>query len=124
MMKQTDFKNMTVDQLVRRFTAIGTEQDKALLSRHHAKFNRLFDEMVAIEEELRKRDGDQRKELLPLLEHPNAQVRLNAIKATLAVAPVLARQKLEAMAASREYPQAGDAGMTIDALDRGIFKPT
>jgi hypothetical protein len=123
-MKRDKLEDTTVDHLVERFTAIGIEQDKALLSRQHARFNRLFDEMVAIEEELRKRDGDQRRELLHLFDHPNAQVRLNAVKATLAVAPELARQTLERMAASREYPQAGDAGMTLINLDRGIFKPT
>jgi hypothetical protein len=28
---------------------------------------------------------------------------------------------LEAMADFREFPQAGDAGMTLDSLDRAIF---
>jgi Domain of unknown function (DUF2019) len=51
------------------------------------KFKRLFDEMVATEDELKALDGDQRRELLSLYNHPNAQVRLNAIKATSAVAP-------------------------------------
>jgi Domain of unknown function (DUF2019) len=123
-MKRSKHEDMTVDQLVQRFTAIGVEQDKALLRRQHANFNRLFDEMVAIEEELKVRQGDQRRELLRLYEHPNAQVRLNAVKATLAVAPEFARRTLEMIADSREYPQAGDAGMTIDSLERGIFKPT
>jgi hypothetical protein len=40
------------------------------------------------------------------------------------VAPERARRMLEIIAESREYPQAGDAGMTIDCLDRGIFKRT
>jgi hypothetical protein len=31
---------------------------------------------------------------------------------------------LKLMAGSREYPQAGDAGMTLINLERGIFKPT
>jgi hypothetical protein len=31
---------------------------------------------------------------------------------------------LELIADSREYPQAGEAGMTIDNLDSGVFKPT
>ena|ERR1700694_2691984 len=123
-MKQTNLQDMTVIQLVNRFTAIGLEQDKALLRNEHAKFNRLYDEMDAIENELKGRNGDQRRVLLDLYHHPNAQVRLNAIKATLAVAPASARQMLEAMAGSREYPQAGDAGMTLDNLDAGIFKPT
>jgi Domain of unknown function (DUF2019) len=82
-----------------------------------------FDEMVAIEDELKTRDGDQRRELLSLYNHPNAQVRLNAIKATLAVAPEIARQALQAIADSREYPQAGDAGMSLWNLEQGIFEP-
>jgi Domain of unknown function (DUF2019) len=123
-MKHTKLQDMAVDQLLQRFTAIGVDQDKALLRREYGKFNRLFDEMVAIENELKARNGDLRRELLRLYHHPNAQVRLNAVKATLAVAPELARQTLQAMADSREYPQAGDAGITIDCLERGIFQPT
>jgi hypothetical protein len=80
--------------------------------------------MVAVEDELKARDGDQRRELLSLYNHPNAQVRLNAIKATLAVAPEFARRALRTLADSREYPQAGDAGMSLWNLERGIFKPT
>jgi hypothetical protein len=32
-------------------------------------------------------------------------------------------QILEATADFHECPQAGDAGMTLDSLDRAIFKP-
>jgi hypothetical protein len=123
-MTRSRLEKITAAQLVQRFAAIGVDQHKALLSRDHGKFNRLFDEMTAIVKELKRRHGDQRRELLCLYEHPNPQVRLNAVKATLAVAPEYARQTLEAIAASREYPQAGDAGMTIDSLEWGIFKPT
>jgi hypothetical protein len=123
-MKRVKLQDMTETQLLDRFTAIGIEQDQALLSRQHAKFNRLFDKMVAIEDELKARDGDQRRGLLSLYTHPNAQVRLNAIKATLAVAPEVARRALQALADSREYPQAADAGMSLLNLERGIFKPT
>ena len=122
-MKRVKLQDMTASQLLERFTAIGIEQDQALLRRQYARFNRLFDEMVAIEDELKTRDGDQRRELLSLYNHPNAQVRLNAIKATLAVAPEIARQALQAIADSREYPQAGDAGMSLWNLEQGIFKP-
>jgi Domain of unknown function (DUF2019) len=116
-------QDMTANQLVERFTGIGIEQDQALLRRQHAKFNGLFDEMVAIEDELKRRDGDQRRQLLPPYNHPNAQVRLNAAKATLAVAPEPARRALQTIADSREYPQAGNAGMSLDNLELGIFKP-
>jgi len=122
-MKRTKLQGMTVYQPIQRFTAIGIEQDQALFKRQHTRFNRLFDEMVAIEDELKRRDGDQRRQLLSLYNHPNAQVRLNAAKATLAVAPEPARQALQTIADSREYPQAGNAGMSLDNLELGIFKP-
>lgn len=51
---------------------------------------------------------------------PDMQVRLNAAKATLAVAPKAARQKLEDIAGSG-WPLAGDAGMSLWNLDRGVL---
>jgi hypothetical protein len=123
-MKQAKVQDMTVDQLVERFTAIAVDQDRALLRNEYAKFNRLFGQMEEVKRELKARDGDQRQALLRLYDHPNAQVRLKAVKATLAVAPERARRMLEIIAESREYPQAGEAGMSIDNLEPGIFKPT
>ena len=122
--KRQELENMTVDQLVERFTAITLDQDKALRASKHAKFNRLFDEMEAVKRELKRREGDQRRALLRLYDHPNAQVRLKAVKATLAVAPERALRALRVIAESREYPQAGEAGMSLDNLESGIFKPT
>jgi hypothetical protein len=124
MMKQAKVQDMTVDQLVERFTGIALDQDKALLRNEYTKFNRLFGQMEEVKRELKARDGDQRQALLRLYDHPNAQVRLKAVKATLAVAPERARRMLEIIAESREYPQAGEAGMSIDNLELGIFKPT
>lgn len=123
-MKQVDLQHMAVGQLVERFVAVTLAQDEALLLDEHTNFKRLFEEMEAVKAELKSRDGDQRRALLRLYDHPNAQVRLKAVKATLAVAPDLARSALEAIANSKEYPQAGEAGMSLINLDRGIFKPT
>jgi hypothetical protein len=47
-----------------------------------------------------------------------------AVKATLAVEPGAALRMLKVIAESREYPQAGEAGMSLDNLESGIFKPT
>jgi hypothetical protein len=123
-MKQSRLENLTVDQLVERFTAITLDQDKALRARNQARFNRLFDEMEAVKQELKARDGDQRRALLRLYDHPNPQVRLKAVKATLAVAPEPALRLLKEIAESREYPQAGEAGMSLFNLEQGIFKPS
>jgi hypothetical protein len=123
-MKQSNLKSMTIDQLVKRFIEIGIAQDSALLENNISGFNRLFEQMQVVNQELKGRAGDQRRALLSLYNHPNMQVRLKAAKTTLAVAPQAARELIQAIAESHHYPQAGEAGMSIWNLERGIYKPT
>lgn len=123
-MKRVSLERITVDELVQRFASLALEQDDALLDSTISKVNRLFRKLQDISAELKAREGDQRRALLKLYDHPNAQVRLKATKATLAVAPEAARRMLETIAESREFPQAGEAGMSIYNLDAGVFKPT
>jgi hypothetical protein len=123
-MKQSRLEAMTVNELVELFAEIGIAQDQALLDDEIGKFNKLFDRMHMVNEELKGRTGDQRRALLRLYNHPNAQVRLKAAKATLAVAPDAARNMLETIANSREFPQAGEAGMSLWNLEQGIFNPS
>jgi uncharacterized protein DUF2019 len=123
-MKRVALVEMTVDELVERFIALALGQDEADLDNDIPKFTRLFWQMEAVEGELKSREGDQRRSLMDLYQHRNAQVRLCAAKATLAVAPKEAQAQLQKLRESHEFPQAGDAGMTLRALDEGIFKPT
>ena len=123
-MTRINISEMNVEQLVERFVDIALDQDIAIHQYDTAKFNRLFEQMEAVDGELKARVGDQRRALLRLYGHPNAQVRLTAAKATLAVAPDAARHLLQTIADSHEHPHAGDAGMCLVALDRGIFKPS
>jgi hypothetical protein len=123
-MKHPPLHEMSIEQLIEYFVVLALEQDKALLYNEIGKFNALFEKIELIEQELKERPGDQRRRLVELFTHENAQVRMKAAEATLAVAPEAARGMLEAIASSRRFPQAGHAGMTINALDRGIFNPT
>lgn len=123
-MSKLNLDTATVDQLVERFAAICLDQGQALLYSDIAKFNRLYESMVEVREELKRRLGDQRRALTALYDHQNAQVRLQAARASLAVEPAAARSVIETIANSKIGPQAGDAGMTISNLDSGIFKPT
>ena len=106
--------------LLKRYAEIGVEQDEAEFD--DKKFNRLFREMVAVEEEQITR-WRSAASATQFYDHPNLQVRLNAAKATLAVAPAEARHQLEAIRSSKIYPQAADAGMAIRMLDSSVFKP-
>lgn len=122
-MNQPTLETLTIDELVDRFVALGIEEEDAYWKDQAARRNRLRLQRFAIAKELKGRPGDQRRALLSLYDHPNLEVRLLAAKLTLAVDPEKARQQIEAIAASHRFPQAGDAGMCLWALDEGIFVP-
>src|SRR5882757_5288587 len=108
-MMSPTLESMTVNQLVDRFVAICLAQDQALLEEEYEQFTRLFERMEVVKLELKARPDDQRKALLSLYDHPNAQVRVKAAKATLAIAPQEARRALERLSKSQEYPQSAEA---------------
>jgi len=122
-MRKINLTAMTVDELVEHFAKIGVAQDQALLYSEIGKFNQLYRQMKSVDTELRARGEDARRALLQLYDHPNMQVRLQAAKRTLAVAPQVARQAIESISQSNWFPQAGEAGMTLSNLDSGVFKP-
>jgi hypothetical protein len=111
-----DLQSMSTSELLNRFAANGTAQDRALLYDEIAKFKRLFREMDAINKELLRRGAEAHLELLKLYGHPNMQVRVQAAKLTMASSPAEARVELEAIKNSRHFPQAGDAGMALREL--------
>jgi hypothetical protein len=123
-MKTISLQTLSVAELVERFAATELAQFEAELQSDIGKQNKCVTQAMAIAEELKKRPGDQRSALLRLYEHANVQVRLMAAELTLAVAPTAAREVVQAIADSKKYPQAMDAGMCLSALDQGIFKPT
>jgi hypothetical protein len=115
---------MSVDQLVECFLAIALDQDRAIFAGDHARYNRLYEKMDAVKEELKSRPADQRRALIPLHTHPNAQVRLKSAIATLTLAPEAARRTLQIIRDRKEYPQAADALGMLRALEHGTFTPS
>jgi len=115
---------MTVEQLVDRFVEIALAQDEALLMDEVEKYNRLYDQMDVLKQELKKRQGDGRASLLPLLKHKNAQVRLKAAITTLSIDPQAARNALQKIVDQKEFPQAANASGMMDALDEGRYVPS
>jgi hypothetical protein len=115
---------MSVKELVDLFAKVGLDQYQAELHSDIAKESRLIKRGWEIADELKGRPGDQRSALASLYDHPNVQVRLNAARLTLGVAPAAAKAVVQAVAASKMYPQAMDAGMCLWALEQGIFTPS
>jgi len=116
-MKSSKVTAITVDELVRRFTAIAIAQDKAIFDENNVEYRRLYDQMQAVTKELKCRSGDQRSSLLPLYTHPNLQVRLMAALDTLDIAPPASREVLQGIVDFRRYPQAADALAAIWRID-------
>jgi hypothetical protein len=122
-MSVPDLSSQTVAQLVERFRVLALAKSQAINDGKTAKFSRLYWELDAVEKSLRARDGDQRRALVPLYDHPNPQVRLDAAMATLVVLPNASRAALQMIIDRHEFPQAGDAGFTLLYLKEGRFTP-
>lgn len=121
-MSPADLASLSTDALLRRFEALCIQQYDALDRNEIAAFNRRYDKIQAIEDELQSRPGDQRRVLMQLFGHLNMQVRLTAARANLAVDYAAARRQFEAIVEEQWFPQAGDAGMTLYFLDTGEAK--
>jgi HEAT repeat protein len=112
------------DQLIATYIELSQNEDDAMLRNDIGRATRLVRQRKEVDDILRARGIQARRMLLPLLEHPNAQVRLNAAKHLLAVAPAEARATLEDLAAHGPGQQEGSAGMCLLLFDEGTFKPT
>lgn len=56
-MKKVDLSSATANELFQRFAEIACEQDRALLGGEIAKFNRLYDRVQEVSDELKRRPG-------------------------------------------------------------------
>jgi hypothetical protein len=117
--KRVLLQDMTAAQLVARFEAIALDQYEADRMENHAKYNRLFDQMVEVIAEFMVRPLEQRRALMMLYDHPNPQVRYTAATATKDFAPDEARRVCELISERNEYPQAANARGLIAELDEG-----
>jgi Domain of unknown function (DUF2019) len=122
-MSRVDLSSQTTPQLVEQFRGLALAQCEANLGGQIAKYTRLYWKLDAITKDLRSREGDQRRTLVELYNHPSPQLRLEAAMATLVVFPNQVRAALQMIIDRQEFPQAGEAGFTLGDLAEGRFKP-
>jgi hypothetical protein len=115
--RRQKLREMSTDQLAERFLVFAREQVEAIELDEIPRCNRLFGLLEAIGDELESRDGDQRRVLVPLLSHRDANVRFKAAMATRAAAPEDARKAFQALIDRHEFPQAADARSAIEWID-------
>jgi hypothetical protein len=123
MNKRIPLEQLTVPDLVQCFLSTTHAQYEAELRSETGKYNRLYRHMREIEDELKNREGDQRRALLPFLNHANVQVRLMAAGSLLAIVPARAKKALETVRDSRIVPQSVSAGFLLDGTEDGSFVP-
>jgi hypothetical protein len=123
MNRRIPLDRLTVSDLVQRFLSTTLAQYEAELRAENGKYNRLYRHAIEIENELKRREGDQRRALLPFLDHPNAQVRLMAAGSLLTIVPARAKKALETVRDSRIVPQSVSAGFMLDRIEEGSFVP-
>lgn len=124
MKRPDDLRTLSSSEVIRRFEQLCIEQYDAMERDELARVNRVVWRVHALEMELKSRPGDQRRLLMRLFGHPNMQVRLSAARANLAVDYPAARREMQAIVDSKWYPQAGDAGISLENIDSGFYRPT
>jgi hypothetical protein len=77
-MTMLKLSDLSISQLVQKFTEIVLDMDKCIQQDDNDQYAILYKKMTAVESELKARDGDARRELLQLYDHPNIEVRLNS----------------------------------------------
>lgn len=115
-------KAMTRDELVDVFERLSLVQGDAYANFQTARTNRLFQRLREVKFEMRHREADERPALFVLYSHRHPQVRYNVAHATYALDPTRAESALSEIAASRMFPWAGAAGMSLWALANGTSR--
>lgn len=123
-MTENRYQNLTVDELVIEFGNLCLAQYEADNAEEIARYNFLFKRMTIVENELKARPGDQRRALQVYFGEGNLQLRLMAAHANLTIDYEKSRRELEAIEATEWMPQAANAGMTLESLDTGFYRPT
>ncbi len=123
MPKLGKLQKLSTDQLVALFIDVSLEMKRADDWLENAAYNRAYDKLDKVMAELQVRSGDERHALLPLLTHPDIQVRLNAAVATLTLSAA-ATEAMQGIASLGYCSQAFSAKRMLRAIEEGTWTPT
>ena len=122
-MTDVDLHALSNAALAERFVASAQQMGNSVVASDARGANCMFDRMEAIDRVLRSRGPAARLSLRPLLENGDRFVRYYAAKYLLGVIPEEARRIIEGIANPNYDALSGDAGMTLDNIDIGFYKP-
>jgi len=109
--------------LVERFRQLALDKSRYLIESNTQPLRRNFDDMKAIEQDLRRRGPESRKALSVLLDDTDMRVRYEAAIRLLAVVPDKAFATVQAIAKRHLMPVSAEAAIFLDGLESGEYKP-
>lgn len=112
-----ELTSLTVAELVNDFRHACLKQYKTYLDEDIRQRNKLFDVLLSVTRELKRRGVEERRAMMALLSDANPQVRFQAANFVYSVAPVEAKACLERLAAAGLPNQSLAAGMTLSGLE-------
>jgi hypothetical protein len=114
---------LPTDTLIDRFSEIAKERGTAVLDLDSRRANIYFDQMLAIDNELRARGREARLRLAPLLRDPDRFIRFYAAEKLLGLVPSESRAVMEWNARYEADSIAANARGFLRALNAGTYKP-
>jgi hypothetical protein len=114
--KQPSLAPLSIDELVNLFQQNAIEQDRVIFKEQVSKYKKVFAESDAISAELNERGPDALRALTRLYNDPNMQVRLQAARSTVDVAPAEAQSVLLDIARFGHVPQSANARAKLRRL--------
>lgn len=121
-MTAPDLNSLTNEQLAQKYCDLSIEEFDAGLGNELKRAIRLARAVIAVGHVLESRGADALRVLLPLLNHSNAQVRLDAARVLKPVERERATATLKALAERGPSAQRGAAGMSLYYDEKGISK--
>ena len=123
-MARQHLSKLSDDELVDSFESWALAHGKAVVDGDVPAANRTYKKLDAVNKAVKTRGLEARKQLFKLLDHPEFSVRFYTAKSIFALNPVRARAVIDDVVARGPDSLRLAAGMTLQALDDGIFKPT
>jgi|SRR5690242_2824162 len=119
-MKAPDFVSLSNEQLAQQFAELSLQEFDAELGSNTKAVIRLARARIAISSTLKARTPDGRIALVPLLDHKNPQVRLNAAESLAGLDRDRAVATLRDLHRSAPSAQRGAAGVALHLIEKGI----
>lgn len=122
-MRKTDVKKLLTEQLIEKTRTLSAERWRAIYAGKPKDGNRMFDLLVAIRRELRKRGMEAQRQLLALIDDPDPGTRCWAAISVLEFAPDEAERVLTELARSAGGLVGFSAEWTLEEWKAGTLKP-